>query len=288
MGHHMLEIATLNTTWRSLEAACKAMQIVRQLDIRKAPYATSGATIEQLGQFCADVFHMPWPEADFLDRGLVDLEQFRQILESGVQLYNPRINHPGSQYEEDRIIAELLPNGHSYLDIGANDPCEASNTMQLYKRGWRGVLIEPLPWMIPRLNLERPRDFVLPVAALDYDGVAMLRVAGNLSTLNEHWPIHESGIIPVPCMTLSSISMIHPHINRVDYCSIDVEGSELRILSSVNWEIFHPRVISIEHVEYDPEHPTKDTSSQWRHILEQVGYREVARTPCNLFFKVIP
>jgi hypothetical protein len=50
----------------------------------------------------------------------------------------------GSQDGEDAIIAELCPEPTGvYVDVGAGDPVSCSNTFQLWRRGWRGLLIEP-------------------------------------------------------------------------------------------------------------------------------------------------
>ena len=79
----------------------------------------------------------------FLERFHAVLSQLRTYLECNV----PTITRDGSQFDEDEILAGLLPEEFGvYVDIGAFDPVECSNTWQFYKRGWRGLLVEPLPY----------------------------------------------------------------------------------------------------------------------------------------------
>ena len=49
----------------------------------------------------------------------------------------------------------------SYIDIGANDPYEGSNTAQMYLAGCRGVCVEPNPVLVKELETARPEDTVL-------------------------------------------------------------------------------------------------------------------------------
>jgi hypothetical protein len=52
-----------------------------------------------------------------------------------------------SQYGEDKIIDRLLGYKKSgfYINVGANHPYRFSNTYMFYKKGYRGVNIEPNP-----------------------------------------------------------------------------------------------------------------------------------------------
>lgn len=58
-----------------------------------------------------------------------------------------------SQYNEQEIILNFF-NGRigRYLDIGAFDGVEMSNTLALAELGWKGTAIEPSPWVFNRLK----------------------------------------------------------------------------------------------------------------------------------------
>ena len=50
-----------------------------------------------------------------------------------------------SQFGEDTILQKYLQEDKGfYLDIGSGDPVRGSNTFFLYKKGWSGILIDPL------------------------------------------------------------------------------------------------------------------------------------------------
>src|SRR5215212_1634234 len=72
-----------------------------------------------------------------------------------------------SQSGEDIIIDALFENfkgkEKTYLDIGANDPVICNNTYLLYKKGWRGVLVEPDAAMCEVVKAKRPADTILNI-----------------------------------------------------------------------------------------------------------------------------
>ena len=57
--------------------------------------------------------------------------------------YARRISY--SQFGEDLWLADYFSDKRDgfYVDVGAFDPANVSNTLLLYRRGWRGINIEP-------------------------------------------------------------------------------------------------------------------------------------------------
>jgi hypothetical protein len=51
-----------------------------------------------------------------------------------------------------------------YVDLGAYDPIFASNTLNLYVRGWKGVNVEANPERLNRFFFERPNEINLNIA----------------------------------------------------------------------------------------------------------------------------
>ena len=72
-----------------------------------------------------------------------------------------------AQSGEDIIVGFLLDylgvQDVSYLDIGAYDPILINNTYYFYKKGHRGVLVEPNVTMCEKLESIRPEDTTLAV-----------------------------------------------------------------------------------------------------------------------------
>ena len=70
-----------------------------------------------------------------------------------------------SQAGEDMCINFLFNskniNSINYLELGAYDPCSASNTYFFYKNGNNGILIEADSNRIHKIKEKRPKDKVL-------------------------------------------------------------------------------------------------------------------------------
>ena len=189
---------------------------------------------------------------------------------------------PGSQCEEDEVLARLIPGDGAYVDIGAFHAEESSNTLSLYRRGWRGLLIDPLPMTWYGLMLHRPGDHVYPVACFNSDGTASFRVCESVSTLRLDWPIQETDVIEVETRKLSTIMATFPEIRtRARLLSIDVEGCESQVLASNDWETFRPEVIVVEYRWYNADQPGVDISHEWDQILLSNGYIKHHQTTFN-------
>ncbi len=195
---------------------------------------------------------------------------------------------PGYQYNEGFIIEELLQDPISqcsYVDIGASYPKECSNTWMLYRKGWRGLLIEPLPHCWPSIMKERPGDFIYPTAVSDSDGFAEFRVAGELSTLRDDWPIVDQATLTVETRKLSSILEEFPGVrDKCKFCSIDVEGHEKEVLSGTDFSSFSPDVYVIEYREHHPRKPGDNISAEWISLLTDHGYTLIAWSILNYIF----
>ena len=193
----------------------------------------------------------------------------------------------GSQHQEDEILKDLLPgNGGTYVDIGAGEPLQCSNTWAFYQRGWRGLLVEPLFYFWAGLLHQRPGDLLYDAAVRSYTGFTLLRIQGTVSSVVRTWDIAEQCELVVPCEPPMDLLAKFPAIrDSCRFCSIDTEGAEGEVLQSIDWETFRPEVFCVEYREYDPEATGADISGPWRPILEEHGYTEVARTPLNLIFQ---
>jgi FkbM family methyltransferase len=161
-----------------------------------------------------------------------------------------------SQFGEDLILDILLEGKRtgSYIDIGANDPIRLSNTWRFYKRGWRGVNVEPSRALWQRLNEDRPEDINLNVGAGRSRGNATFyeMTVDTYSTFNkansEEFCTGKEVVarIDMPIVTLSMIWKEHWSGKFVDFISVDVEGDNLAVLQGNDWESFRPRFVLVE------------------------------------------
>lgn len=164
-----------------------------------------------------------------------------------------------SQYAEDLIIDYLLANQAtgSYIDIGANDPDHFNNTKRFYRKGWRGINVEPNPMLFGKLERVRGGDINLNIGIGRHKGVMDFFVVRphTLSTFSadeaQHCETHGHRVektIPIEIWPLSEVLQLHQtHFAQpVDLLTIDVEGLELEVLDSHDWQRHRPRLVLIE------------------------------------------
>jgi len=176
-----------------------------------------------------------------------------------------------------------------YIDIGAAEPEADSVTLAFYRRGWRGVNVEPAPGAFERISAARTGDVNLNVAVGDRDGVAPFYLVdgGNgLSTavpgqmkklLAQGWDISE---IQVPVRTLASI--VEQHVRgTVHFLKIDAEGSERAVLDGASLDTFRPWIILVEATAPNSQMPVHQ---EWEACLLSAGYRFVWFDGLNRFY----
>ena len=177
-----------------------------------------------------------------------------------------------SQCGEDLIMAFVLRSlgiqKPRYLDIGAHDPIHYSNTFFFYRQGASGVCVEPDPRLCKQISRVRTRDTCLNVGVADQDDqVATFYVLSSptLSTFSKtdvdrYLSYGRQKIVEelsIPCVSVNTILKTYFDAAPPDLVSIDVEGYDLEVLQSWNFEQFLPAVICAETLTY-----TEDKSEQ--------------------------
>ncbi len=172
-----------------------------------------------------------------------------------------------SQSGEDIIICDLFVrlgiNKPTYLDIGTNDPIALNNTYRLYKRGSRGVCVEPNPTLCKKIRSERKEDICINAGiafdnSTEADFYLFPDKVNGLSTFSkeeaafwEHTGNEEIGkhkpeqILKVALMDINTI-MEKYFSGQPNFVSIDVEGLDLAILQLINFDKHQPEVFCVE------------------------------------------
>jgi FkbM family methyltransferase len=183
-----------------------------------------------------------------------------------------------SQNQEDIIAWDYF--GHKtdgfFVEVGANHPTELSQTWFLEQRGWKGILVEPLPACCEKLRAVRKNSIICEAAAgaPDQIGEATLNVAqsdvwSHLGDENKDLPL--AAQIKVAVRTLDDI-LAEQHAPPVDLLSIDTEGMELKVLLGFDLQKRRPALVLLEdHVE------TLDLYFYMR----RAGYKLIKRTGPN-------
>lgn len=148
-----------------------------------------------------------------------------------------------SQLGEDLVVDHYLSEKDKglYVDIGAYDPIFLSNTYKFYKRGWRGICVEPNALKAEKYRAERPDDQFFPEAC----GTGDLKF--KLSSVHDALSSTSGDGTPVKSRPLSEYLAMLP---SVDLLSIDCEGMEMNILNSNDWTKFRPTMVILEVIDY--------------------------------------
>jgi FkbM family methyltransferase len=186
-----------------------------------------------------------------------------------------------SQFGEDREIFTALAEydllSGIYVDVGANQPTQISNTYLFYRHGCHGVAIDPNRDMISLFRRFRPRDIGVPIGCADRAGVLEFKHAtsSGQSTL--------SGQVAIDCVRSEFVPVLplddaleKMRFAWIFYLSIDVEGLDLAVLQGAPRTLSKTLFLSVE---------STTNKSAILNILEQTGFRCVRETPCNFIFR---
>ena len=174
-----------------------------------------------------------------------------------------------------------------YVDIGAHHPIQRNNTHLLFKKGWEGVNIDINQFSIDLFNFLRPKDLNLQIAVSDKEGEASFFYQKKFSQLNTT----DKGIAKenfqgnfqekkVKCQTIQNILDNSKYKNKkIDFLNIDVEGAEMKVLNTLNFEIYDPSLICIEILGYrdlNAEQKEKEIKNNeiYKFLVNQ-GYKKV-------------
>lgn len=152
-----------------------------------------------------------------------------------------------------------------FIEAGANNGIDQSNTLYFEKyQGWKGLLIEPIPELAEKCQVNRPEcitenyalvSFENPLERVElYHCNLMSFVEGAMETDVEKddqiktacaiQNIKHSKLI-VNAKPLSVILENH-RIQNIDFFSLDVEGLELEVLKGIDFTRHKPRYMLIE------------------------------------------
>ena len=208
-----------------------------------------------------------------------------------------RKGHPSyAQEGEDRVLSSLLFKLHGgehiydgfYVDVGAHHPYRFSNTCLFYRQGWHGINIDAMPGSMSSFQKHRPRDinlesgvgrkaktlkfFVFNEPALNTFDESLAK-----ARCNDVW--HIKATVDMPIVPLSEI--LKKHVSkgqRIDFFSVDVEGFDLDVLQSNDWQEFRPLVVLAETFGLSFEDLASDPLTKYLHSLGYVVYSKTVNT----------
>lgn len=201
-----------------------------------------------------------------------------------------------SQEGEDLILRRIFENrrGGFYVDVGAYHPILYSNTYLFYRMGWRGINIEPNPGSMRWFRRYRVHDINLAVGVSDvatdrryymFNEPALNTFeedVANRPTRNEK-RVYRTGETVIPVKRLDTILREHlPADQTIDFLSVDVEGHELNVVRSNDWERFRPGCLLVEVLDGDLEEIVR---SALHRLLKEADYTLYAKTANTVFYR---
>ena len=174
-----------------------------------------------------------------------------------------------------------------YVDIGAHHPIQRNNTHLLFKKGWGGINIDINQFSIELFNFLRPKDLNLQIAISDKEGEVSFFYQKKFSQLNttDKRVAEENfqGIFQekkVKCQTIQNILDNSKYKNKkIDFLNIDIEGAEMKVLNTLNFEIYDPSLICIEILGY------RDLNSEQRE--KEIKNNEIYKFLVNQGYKKV-
>lgn len=177
-----------------------------------------------------------------------------------------------SQDKQDYNLENYVFKGYKngvFVDVGAYDGVSYNNTLFFEKNhNWTGINIEPIPEIYNKLVINRPKCINLNIAIDEYNGECEFCCNDMLSGIKSHYdPRHinrinneyehhnySNRVIKTKTKRLDDIFREN-NIKRINYLSIDVEGAELQVIKSINFDEVFIDVIGFESNYRDVSEP---------------------------------
>jgi FkbM family methyltransferase len=214
-----------------------------------------------------------------------------------IYIRNYKFYFKTSQFDEDKQILKNFPKNYSgiYLDVGAFHPIKVSNTYRMYKNGWKGINIDMNPFSIELFKYARPKDINICAAISNKESYQISYFHNDQSPLNtidknhtkflkSNFGIKDLKKKRVKTKTLNKILKSN-NIKKIDFFNIDIEGHELEVIKSIDFNQFDIKVICVEILNHNES--AKKKSKILLDILKKENFKLKYRSPINYIFKKI-
>ena len=209
----------------------------------------------------------------------------------------PQVPASYSQAGEDAVLRFLFADKKlariSYLDVGTNPPDFGSNTYLFYRSGSTGVCVEADRSLIPDIARLRPRDKVLNVGVstgtageadfyiFDVHGLSTFdKAEADKRAASGQFKLTE--VAKVKLIDINTI-LRDNFAQRPDLLSIDIEGLDLAVLKTLDFDRYPIPVVCVETCRYSEDHVRPKDHAIAEFMLTK-GYEVYADTYINTIF----
>ena len=172
-----------------------------------------------------------------------------------------------------------LVNEGFFVEFGARNGKEHSNTYFFeHALGWSGILLEVLPSEQKEIAKNRPGSAVIDGGVCEYDGaVEILKHAfdgwgGRADTYDRSRSLAHptTTTVTAACYRLDTLVKTFG-VARINYMSVDTEGSELQALRSFPWRDVLVDFVAVEVLLGTPDRKAKE--DELVAFMTSVGYK---------------
>lgn len=169
--------------------------------------------------------------------------------------YNISFSKAGDDIQLHKLIKAQTPG--VYVDIGCWHPIKASNTYYFYLRGWKGLCIDPNPELNEVYKTLRPNDNFLNFGIGSYsEKLKYYMLEDQHSSMNtfdldfikaHNFQEKIKKTVDVSIYPLKEVldkNLVDG--DRLDFFDVDVEGLDLEVLKTNDWDKYRPKVILVE------------------------------------------
>lgn len=187
----------------------------------------------------------------------------------------------------------------TFVEVGAYDGFTFSNTWGLAKRGWEGLLVEPIPKLALKCrenHRHHPKVSVVQSAVGDHSGTVSLVIADALTTANHaqaseyrtvEWarPLVTDASMEVPMITLDTLLEREKTPIGFDLLVVDVEGYEGAVFKGFDLSRWLPKMLIVELADTHPDLSlTANDDARLSTFIQETGYQIVYKDAINTVF----
>jgi len=200
-----------------------------------------------------------------------------------------------SQFEEDLFIKNYFKDKKNgfFVDIGCHHPFKGNNTYLLYKSGWSGINIDLNKLSIDLFNVARPKDINICTAISDKEGEIEYYLPNNNPLSSEitidkkfsnilkshHGNQYKSYKTKSVTWKLIEEKYVNYH-EKIDFFKIDIEGSDLKVLKSINLKNLKIGLLMVEASHLDVQN-----RDEIIYYLKSNNYKIVFDNKLNVIFE---
>ena len=203
----------------------------------------------------------------------------------------------GTQFGEDKYIIELFDKNFKgkFLDVGCYHPTRHNNTYKMYKNGWSGMNIDLNPLTIELFNFMRPRDININSGVSDAEIEKKLYFIDELNTQNtldnnqlnflkDHHNIKDSEILEKKIKTRNLNNILDDYkFYNIDFMNLDIEGHELKVLETLNFNKINLKYLCIEMIEHNRESILNN--EKIKDLLSKNNFKLIKNFDFNFIYK---